>query len=233
MVDAVSVVRRHGGVLRFAPCADHRLSFHYLFGLQGHDVGVDVVFVLAAGRCLMDVLGVDQSLTMSGLALISGGEVTLRRIPTTPVNGSGLEGVRDRIRYIVGQTLQWAPRRCMTVIEAPYVPKRMQAGAVIERMWLFGMLVDQLLIRGPVVQVRTTTRAMYAADNGSAKKAEVLAAMVGKFPALTIRDDNEADALAMAAMGVRFLGSPVDGPISKKMQQAMTSTVWPNPKESK
>jgi len=183
----------------------------------------------------MDVIGVDQSLTLTGLSKVIDGDrslgdffrhVSVDRIRTEAGDGS-LSGTRDRIRYIVGRTMRFAPSECLSVIEAPYIPRH-NSGSVLERAWLFGFLVDQLLLRGPVVQVRTKTRAMYATGNGNATKAEVLAAMRASFPLMTIHDDNEADALALAAMGSRFLGTPIDGPINKKQQQAMTSTVWPS-----
>jgi len=181
----------------------------------------------------MHVLGVDQSLTMTGIAKISAhGSVAVSRIASAATDPGDLRATRDRIRMIVGSVLVFAPAACLSVIEAPIVMRNGQGGAQLERAWLFGLLVDQLLLRGPVVQVRTTTRAMYATDNGAAKKPEVLAAMRSKFPDLVIRDDNEADALALACMGATYLGSPIDGPTSKKQQQAMTSTVWPPMKES-
>lgn len=175
----------------------------------------------------MNVLGVDQSLTMTGLARVVAGVPFTDRVGTIP-RGSTLEDTKQRIRYIVGRTLRFAPDGCLSIVEAPYVPQGGKAaGAVTERAWLFGLLVDQLLELGPVVQVRTTTRAMYATDKGNATKKEVLAAMRAKFPLVVIRDDNEADALALACMGARYLGTPIDGPMTKKQQQAMTSTVWP------
>jgi len=180
----------------------------------------------------MDVFGIDQSLTMSGLAKLAEGrpyhDVKLTRVSTETTPTGDLRAIRDRVRYIVGKTLQFAPKACLTVIEAPYIPKKHTAGALLERAWLFGLLVDQLMVRGPVVQVRTTTRAMYAADNGNARKPQVLAAMKKKFPMTVIRDDNEADALALLCMGARYLGTPIDGPMTKKQNQAMTSTVWPS-----
>ena len=174
----------------------------------------------------MDVIGIDQSLSMSGLAKLENGTVTLERVKTETVDG--LEATRNRIRYIVGRSMRFAPTAALAVIEAPYVPRGGKAaGAVTERAWLFGMLVDQLILRGPIAQVRTKTRAMYATDNGNAEKPEVLAAMRAKFPDLVIRDDNEADALALLCMGARYLGHPIDGVESKKQKQAMTSVVWP------
>lgn len=178
----------------------------------------------------MNVLGVDQSLTMTGLARVVHGVVATERVSTIPTSGDPLTQTRERIRYIVGRTLKFAPPGpLLSVVEAPYVPRGGKAaGAVTERAWLFGLLVDQLLTRGLVVQVRTTTRAMYATDNGSADKKQVLAAMRAKHPLVVIADDNAADALALVAMGARYLGSPIDGVASKKQLQAMTSTVWPS-----
>ena len=176
------------------------------------------------------VLGVDSSLTCTGLATVGElGKVTAMRIPTK-VTESSLHGLDKRIRYIVGSTLRFAPAECLTVIEAPYVPRH-GSGQVVERAWLFGMLVDQLLLRGPVVQVRTKTRAKYASGDGNADKGRVLAAVREAFPAVRVRDDNEADAITLAAMGARFLGFPVDGSGSKKQLEAMTAVVWPDMKE--
>ena len=180
---------------------------------------------------VMDVLGVDQSLTCTGLAKTTfAGVVLTARVRTSP-DGDELGDIRRRVRLIVGQVLRFAPDECVTVIEAPVIPRGHSAGAILERAWLFGMLVDQLMLRGPVVRVHQATRAMYAADSGRAEKAVVLEAMRAKFPELAIADDNVADALAMAAMGARWLGSPIDGEMSKKQARAMVAVRWPNPKE--
>lgn len=178
----------------------------------------------------MFVLGVDQSLTMTGLAVSEFG-VRTSRVKSEPADGT-LAGDRKRIRYIVSQVLRFAPPVCLSVIEAPYVPQGGKAaGAVIERAWLFGLLVDQLMQRGPVVQVRTKTRAMYATGNGNAKKAEVLAAVRAAFPDLEVADDNVADALALLGMGARWMGEPIDGELSKKQLSAMDAVQWPDKKE--
>ena len=174
----------------------------------------------------MDVFGIDQSLTMTGLGRLVDGQVELTRISSDATAAGDLIALHERLRYIAGKTVQFAPKQCLTVIERPIIPAH-NSGMVLERSWLFGKLYDQLALRGPVVTVWPSTRAMYAADNGNARKREVLDAMRAKFPALMIRDDNEADALALLCMGTRYLGTPIDGPMTKKQNQAMTSTVWP------
>jgi Holliday junction resolvasome RuvABC endonuclease subunit len=174
----------------------------------------------------MQVVGIDASLKCTGFATVGeSGVLFASRFPTSPGDNT-LADLDRRIRYIVGSVLMHAPVKCFTVIEAPYVPRH-GSGQVVERAWLFGMLVDQLLLRGPVVQVRTKQRAKYASGDGNADKKKVLAAVRGAYPAVRVRDDNEADAITLAAMGARYLGYPVDGPISKKQQEAMTAVVWP------
>jgi Holliday junction resolvasome RuvABC endonuclease subunit len=181
----------------------------------------------------MDVLGVDQSLTMTGLARrLADAAVETSRIPTVAPENPNLASTRARVRYITGGVLKFAPQHCLSVIESPYIPRH-NAGAVLDRAWLFGILVDQLMIRGPVAQVRTKTRAKYATGNGNADKAEVLAAMRERFPELTIADDNEADALALLSMGARFLGTPIDGAPTPYQLKAMTAVAWPDLRRSK
>lgn len=110
----------------------------------------------------------------------------------------------------------------------PYVPQGGKAaGSVIERAWLWGFLVDQLVPRGHVVQVRTKTRAKYASGSGNADKKTVLAAVRESFPGVHVPDDNVADALALAAMGARWGGAPIDGALMKSQTDAMSAVVWP------
>jgi crossover junction endodeoxyribonuclease RuvC len=175
----------------------------------------------------MDVFGVDQSFTTTGLAKVEGGAIALTRVKSEASDPGDLLATRDRIRYIVGSVLRFAPRRCLSLVEAPIVVRNGKGGAQLERAWLFGLLVDQLSLRGPIVQVRTKTRAMYATDNGNADKPEVLAAMRVAFPDLRIVDDNVADALALLSMGARHMGAPIDGVPSKKQLAAMTAVRWP------
>lgn len=180
----------------------------------------------------MNIIGIDPSFTATGLALYDGGSIELKRIRTEkPVDG--LRGVRDRVRFVVGVALKFAGPDVLTVIEAPIVVRGGRGGLQLERAWLFGFLVDQLMLRGPVVQVRPKTRAKYGSGNGNAGKPEVLAAMRATHPGLHIVDDNVADALALLAMGARWKGSPIDGAPSKKQLDAMTAVVWPTEEGSK
>lgn len=175
----------------------------------------------------MNVLGVDPSLRLSGVARVVDGVLSVTRIPTDKVRT--LREQRDQVRYIVGRVLKFAGTPDLAVIESMYVPTRdgAQAGAVLERAWVWGLVVDQLFQRCPVVEVTTKQRAKYASGNGNADKAGVKAAIKAAYPNLRIRDDNEADAIALAAMGARHLGEPIDGDPTPKQSQVMAAVAWP------
>lgn len=170
------------------------------------------------------VLGVDQSLRGTGLALHADGATSTGLVKADI--GEGVAGIREAVRYIVGRVVAFAPHCDLYVLEMPYIPRH-NSGLVLERAWLFGLLYDQLCTRGRVAIVATKTRAMYATGNGNADKAEVVAAMKAAHPHADVRDDNVADALALMGMGCRWLGSPVDGEITTKQARAMTSARWP------
>lgn len=175
----------------------------------------------------MDVLGVDPSLAMTGMAKATAAGVVVRRMPT-PADGKSLAGARRRVRWIVRNVLEFAPAKCLTVIESPALTGRGgMAGQFVERCGLYWLLVDQLMARGPVVAVAPPTRAKYAAGSGRASKGDVLAAMRERFPGLAVPDHNVADALSLMAMGARHLGAPVDGALSKQHLEAMATPAWP------
>jgi len=175
----------------------------------------------------MRVLGIDPSLRCTGLALVDDGAVTVSRMPTDSV--LTLAEQREQIRFIVMWVVKTVPVDLdLSVIEKPYVPQgKGNAGDLIERSWLFGMLVDQLMRFGPVVVVRPKTRAKYGSGDGNADKKKVREAIRAAYPNLRVRDDNEADSIALAAMGARYLGEPIDGDPSKQQLEAMTAVVWP------
>lgn len=154
----------------------------------------------------MIAVGIDPSLTCSGVALIDTitGTVTTRRVKTT-ARGTTLLARRDRLREAIAGILAPLPSDVgVAVIEVPN--HRQQFGAQNERAALYWWLVDQLFARGPVVEVSPAGRAKLATGKGNADKKTVLTAIRAQFPDVTVQDDNVADALALAAAGAHWLG---------------------------
>lgn len=177
---------------------------------------------------MVAVLGIDPSLAKTGLVLANGPALMTRRVVTEPTHSS----IRARLmrqRSIVAQVRDFAPTegRVLTVIEAPVIAVGGAGGGLFDRAGLYWRLIDELWAYGPVVTVQPATRALYAAGNGQASKKDVLASMRARVP-ISIVDDNVADAMALAAMGRRYLGDPIDGHISDASLRAMRTPHWPD-----
>lgn len=95
-------------------------------------------------------------------------------------------------------------------------------GSHHDRSWLWGKVVDTLLDESiPVVEVTPQKAKKYATGKGNAGKPAVMAAMIRRHLDIEIEDDNQSDALALAAMASRFRGYPVEEKISKLCLEAM------------
>ncbi|ROS62171.1 Holliday junction resolvasome RuvABC endonuclease subunit [Frigoribacterium sp. PhB160] len=177
----------------------------------------------------MIVVGIDPSLSCTGIVTADdwGGIVTGRAKTQTPPTQT-LRARRRRTRTALARILDQLPQRVdLFVVEAP--SPRSQFGSHNDRVGLYWLLVDQLLARADVAEVLPKTRAKYATGNGNADKAAVKTAMRAAFPHVPVPDDNVADALALALMGLRHLGSPLDGELTPKHLDAMDAPSWPTP----
>lgn len=173
----------------------------------------------------MIAVGIDPSLTCTGVAVheLDGDLWTTRRV-VTKAQGTTLAARRGRLREAISGVLRWIPARVdVAVIEVPN--HRQQFGAQNERVALYWWLVDQLLARGPVVEVAPAQRAKLATGRGNADKKTVLAAVRAAYPNAVIPDDNVADAVALAAAGAHWLGRTQ--PYTDDQAAAFARITWP------
>jgi hypothetical protein len=170
------------------------------------------------------VAGLDLSLANTGVTVIRDGQTLLHRIDEE-ADGSPLQAWR-RIKASAGRIVGRVPTDALVVLEGPSWGSKF--GKPDERHAQRWIVRGTLLERGhQVVVVSPGTRAKYAANSGNADKKAVLAAMRARHPDLRIRDHNVADSLALAAMGARYLGEPIDGAPSKQQTEAMDAVSWP------
>ena len=151
----------------------------------------------------MRFLGVDQSLTGTGLVVVQDGVVDHVEVVSTKLSGY------QRVDHIVGRVVEVAASVDVVAVEAPTLSVRGSAstGALFG---LFGVLTHDLWRQGkePVV-VNPNHRSMYAVGRGGVKKDEVFAAVVRRYQDDRVVDNNAADALLLAAMVARMAGEPV------------------------
>lgn len=174
----------------------------------------------------MPVVGIDPSLTATGLATPAG----LRLVTSKLAADDSMRNRRDRLTYAAAEiaftvTEDTWPRTALAVIESPAYSK---TNYQHERSGLWWMIVDRLLDAGHLVcEVTPSARAKYATGRGNASKDEVLAAVVRRYPDQDVRDNNTADALILRAMGCRYLGDPLEDGLPIAHKAALENVLWP------
>ena len=178
----------------------------------------------------MRVIGLDLSLTATGFALIEDDTITVRTITSKP-HGDSLADRQARLHNLVADLLLAhlpIDPIDLVVIEQPAFSRT--TGHHHDRSGLWWLVVDA--IWGwreeitPMAEVSPTTLKKYATGKGNAAKDTVLLATARRFPHVDLRDNNMADALWLAAMGARHLGSPIDD-MPKAHLAAMDAVRWP------
>ena len=174
------------------------------------------------------VVGLDLSLTGTGFAVLTldhvRGEVrkNVGYVPTAPAEG--IRGTLDRFRKITDRLMNAVPYRALVVIEGPsYGSATAKSGKSHERGGLWWNAAD-ILVNGMSCDMRVaapSTLKQYTTGRGNARKAEVVAWAARAFPEVTLRQDDVADALGLAAIGARLAGWPVDGDVTAKQADAL------------
>ena len=175
----------------------------------------------------MNVIGIDLSLTCTGIAIITQDEVTTQRITSKGKTDATLEQRTIRLHNLaldISNTV-WDSQPALVLIEAPAF-SRSNPG-MHDRSGLWWMTV-QMLDSLVVVEVTPGSRAKYATGRGNASKDDVLSAVVRRYLSVDVNGNDEADALILAAMGARHLGHPIEESLPKSHLLAMDGVHWPD-----
>lgn len=187
----------------------------------------------------MRVLGIDCSLTSTGVAIVNHGvggtSVTTHTVdtappkrakgdktqPTVPERYERLQAIRDLNLPVVRGRLA-----DLAVVEAPSYGS--VGGSTWDRAGAWWFVVGRLLSGdAPVVIVPPKTRALWATGSGASSKAPIAVHLSRMWPDVDpgISDD-EWDALALASMGAQHLGwLPVE--LARHREQ-LGKVVWPD-----
>lgn len=183
---------------------------------------------------LFSVVGIDPSLTATGVALIQW----LDGERESSVHTLGRKGKKD-------ETLEQRERRIYDVVSGVHLlvstlgvtpiiaiegPSHGHTtGSHHDRSGLWWALVHELRVRDQVEIIEITPGQVkkYATGKGNAGKTEVMAAAIRRYPDVPISNDNEADAWVLAAMAARLIGEPVEETLPKVNLESMTKVVRP------
>ena len=161
----------------------------------------------------MRIIGIDPSLTATGIATIdtATGSIECTTIETKTA-GENIYARLGRIKHIrryVTEAIYNTNAECI-VIEAPSYGSK--GAGTWERAGLWWLTVAAITEQdwGRLIEVPPAVRCKYATGRGNADKDVVMISAVRRYPHAPIEDNNQADAVILAAIGARLTGHPID-----------------------
>lgn len=175
----------------------------------------------------MRVVGLDLSLTGTGVAAANA-VATLK--PPVSLMPSKKNPITEhmRLRYVRERVLKFVQENEGQLVVVEGLAYSSNTGKATERAglwWLVNMALWESEI--PAAVVAPTTRAMYATGRGNADKEAVFVETLKRYGHLfDIKNNNEADAVILYAMGIERLGAPLVS-VPPTHSRAMGSVSWP------
>jgi crossover junction endodeoxyribonuclease RuvC len=181
----------------------------------------------------MRVLGVDPSLTATGLALVDTATNAVIDTWTITTKGKADDTLRqrqtrlDRIAHDAGVI-----DTDLVVIEGP--AHGHTTGHHHDRSGLWWAIVTAFhSLDVPVVEVTPASLKKYATGKGNAGKDTVLLEVARRYPTVMVANNNEADALVLAAMGCHHLTGHGLTILPAAHVAALAAVTWPAPKSGR
>lgn len=160
------------------------------------------------------ILGLDLSLTASGIALPDGTTLT---IASKQRHAARLADIRNEISLYLSHV-------DLVVIEHYAFNSRHNAHQLGELGGVIRLALWDFQI--PYVDVAPSARAKYATGRGNAAKSAVVSEISART-GRTFADDNQADAYILHLMGLDAYGHPTIS-LPNTHRQALTNILWPN-----
>ena len=162
----------------------------------------------------LNISAVDPSMTSTGLANVKVSPDDLIEWQTALVksvaNGDAYAVLNARFDRMVDRVMwtmnQWG-QPDLIVMEGPSMQSKGRQHTMAGYWW---KTYSALATLAPVLIVPPPNRAMYATGNGSSGKDVVMLAASRKYPNAPITNNDNADAVVLAAMGARVMGQAVD-----------------------
>lgn len=177
---------------------------------------------------LKTVIGLDLSLTATGLAVIDGYNGSGTGSTQVVSAERGQTGHR-RLAYLSGYILGVAEgyeEIPLVVVEGPSFGSTAGQRGHHERAGLWWLVTQQLWqARIPTAVVPPASLKRFATGKGNANKDQVLLATARRFPYF-VGGNDEADALWLAAMGADHLGHPIVA-MPEAHRAALAGVTWP------
>lgn len=176
------------------------------------------------------VVGLDLSLTGTGIAVLSDvpPHWATYLVGSKPA-GDTVAARADRLTDLAATILGYCHDADLVCIERPAYSSN--SGSVTDRAGLWWLVVARLVrgLRIPVVDIVNNHAKTYATGKGNASKDAVLSETVRRYGLMfpQLADNNEADALQLAALGLHHLTGHPLVELPQTHTRALTAVKWP------
>ncbi|MGW4043024.1 Holliday junction endonuclease [Streptomyces sp. NPDC004721] len=181
----------------------------------------------AAGPRLVRVLGLDLSMTATGICLPDG---TTRTIKTNSKDGDHrLQTIVNEVGLALGESADGCGD-AVDLVVMEEAPPGLKGPAIKAIHMVHGAVRLRLLdFDTPYVMVNPTTLKAYATGSTSADKT-AMAMAAYKRAGREFADDNQCDAWWLRAAGLEACGTP-EFELPKAQRERLVKVTWPNLKE--
>lgn len=163
------------------------------------------------------IVGLDTSLTATGFCRINVAQETgmywtdcLTIHAPPPGDDKSKLAMARRVNTLISRIEMNLTREPvdLIVVEALAFAARGASSWVLP--WVYGRVLELAVKHSyPLVTVATSARARYAAGTGKAGKDTVMLAAHKLWPSADVKNNNEADATILAAIGCHYSGIPI------------------------
>jgi crossover junction endodeoxyribonuclease RuvC len=158
------------------------------------------------------VVGIDPSLTSTGIAIAIDGKVETGRVRSKGSKADGWEDRVGRIITLAQQITDQVPANSLVIIEAPSYGS--VSTSAHDRAGLWWLIFTKLYLEGcdilPVTPAQRMTYAVGKGGGAGTDKDNILAAAIKRYPEIDITGNDVADAVILAAIGARLDGHPLE-----------------------
>jgi crossover junction endodeoxyribonuclease RuvC len=176
------------------------------------------------------VVGIDPSLTSTGLALVHlDGTVETRRIQSKGSKEATWAERGGRIRRLATQITDPIVPESLVVIESPSYASVSTSSH--DRSGLWWQIFQGLMgWQCQIIPVTPAQRMTYAVGKGGGRgtdKDNILAATIRRYPDIDITGNDIADAVILAAIGARLIGQPLEASLPQANLKALNKLALP------
>jgi crossover junction endodeoxyribonuclease RuvC len=177
------------------------------------------------------VVGIDPSLTSTGLALVHlDGTVETRRIQSKGSKDASWNERADRLGKLAMAITEPIAPGSLVVIESPSYASVSTSSHDRSGLWWHIFQRLRNMHEATIVPVTPAQRMTYAVGKGGGRgtdKDNILAATIRRYPDVDITGNDIADAVILAAIGARLVGSPLEASIPQANLKALAKLALP------